>query len=373
MRRARYLAPWQREDLPLEVEGLDELRAEALVALRGKPAIYHCISRVVNREKVLMSEEKEQFVHLMRLYERFCRVRVLSFVVMSNHFHILLEVPARPAERMTDEQLLQHLGRLYSGAQVKQIRWELEHYRELGAEEAAEALRDRFLRRMYDLSAYMKIVKQRFTQWFNRKHARSGTLWEERFKSTLVEDGHAARVVAAYIDLNPLRARLVRDPKDYRWCGYGEAVTGKKSAREGLQRVMFEKFSTVSSEKLAAQRVANWGELAREYRQVLFLDGRPPQPEKEGGTRKRGVRTFSEKQVKQVLDSGGKLTEWEMLRCRARYVADGMVLGTRNFLNNNFHLTAKWFSDGRRDGARKIRGVETDLCTMRDLQRRPLG
>ena len=71
---------------------------------------------------------------------------------------------------------------------------------------------------MSDLSAYMKIVKQRFTQWFNKKHARRGTLWEDRFKSTLVEDGHAARVVAGYIDLNPVRAALVRDPKDYRWC-----------------------------------------------------------------------------------------------------------------------------------------------------------
>ena len=264
MRRARYLAPWQGEDLPLELEGMDELSAEALAALRGKPTIYHCISRVVNRDFVLGEEEKEHFVHLMRLYERFCRVRVLSFVVMSNHFHLLLEVPARPEQRMSDQELLKHLGGLHSKAHVKQIRWELEHYRSLGAEEAAESLRERFLCRMSDLSAYMKIVKQRFTQWFNKKHARRGTLWEDRFKSTLVEDGHAARVVAGYIDLNPVRAALVRDPKDYRWCSYGEAVAGKKAAREGLQWVLFEKFSAVSSEMLAAKRVAKWAPLHRE-------------------------------------------------------------------------------------------------------------
>ena len=78
---------------------MDELSAEALAALRGKPTIYHCISRVVNRDFVLGEEEKEHFVHLMRLCERFCRVRVLSFVVMSNHFHLLLEVPARPEQK----------------------------------------------------------------------------------------------------------------------------------------------------------------------------------------------------------------------------------------------------------------------------------
>jgi REP element-mobilizing transposase RayT len=243
---------------------MDELSAEALAALRGKPTIYHCISRVVNRDFVLGEEEKEHFVHLMRLYERFCRVRVLSFVVMSNHFHLLLEVPARPEQRMSDQELLKHLGGLHSKAHVKQIRWELEHYRSLGAEEAAESLRERFLCRMSDLSAYMKIVKQRFTQWFNKKHARRGTLWEDRFKSTLVEDGHAARVVAGYIDLNPVRAALVRDPKDYRWCSYGEAVAGTKAAREGLQWVPFEKFSAVSSEMLAAKRVAKWAPLHRE-------------------------------------------------------------------------------------------------------------
>jgi hypothetical protein len=367
------LAPWQREDLAREVEAMDELSAEALAALRGKPAIYHCVTRVVNREFVLGEEEKEHFVSLMRLYERFCRVRVLTFVVMSNHFHLLLEVPARPEERWSDEDLLAHLGILYSTAEVKKIRAELEHFRDLGAEDAAEALREKHLGRMYDLSAYMKIVKQRFTQWFNGRRARKGTLWEERFKSTWVEDGHAARVVAAYIDLNAVRAGLVRDPTDYRWCGYGEAVAGRMPARAGLQRVVFEKFSTLTSEARAAQMAKGWREVGRAYRQFLFLDGRAPQPEKEGGTRRKGVKTFSEKQVQSVLKAGGKLSELEMLRCRARYVADGLVFGTRSFLNATFRLTPEWFSAGRKDGARKIRGVETELCTMRDLQRRALG
>ncbi len=323
----------------------------------------------------LGKEGREHFVWLMRLYERFCRVRVLSFVVMSNHFHLLLEVPAQPEKKMTDEQLLRHLGCLYTRAEVKKIGWELEHFRALGAggEEGAEALREKYFCRMYDLSAYMKIVKQRFTQWFNTKHARKGTLWEARFKSTLVEDGHAARVVAAYIDLNPVRAGLVEDPKDYRWCGYGEAVAGIKAARDGLQRVLFEKFSTLTNEQRAAKLVAKWRKVGREYRKMLFLGGRAPQGEREGGTYRKGVRTLSEEKVQKVLGAGGKLSEWEMLRCRARYVADGMVFGTRNFVNHTFRLTPQFFSVGRQDGARRIRGVETELCTMRDLQRTPLG
>ena len=50
---------------------------------------------------------------------------------------------------------------------------------------------------------------QRFTQWFNGTHKRTGTLWEDRFKSVIVEDGIAAKTMAAYIDLNPMRAGMV--------------------------------------------------------------------------------------------------------------------------------------------------------------------
>jgi REP element-mobilizing transposase RayT len=388
MRKRRYLAPWQRVDL---VEagageggsadgkaggGPRELSAEDLLALRGKPALYHCISRVVNRDKVLGPEEKERFVQLLRLYERFCRVHVLAFCVMSNHFHLLLEVPARPEGRMSDEELLDHLALLYGKAQLKKIRWELEHYRAQGNDQAAEALKDKFFARMYDLSAFMKVVKQRFTQFFNKKHGRKGTLWEDRFKSVLVEDGHAARVVAAYIDLNPLRAGLVRDPREYRWCSYGEAVAGRAAARAGLQRVMFEQRSGVTSVDRAARETGDWRRVARAYREMLFRDGGASRGEKEGGTRKQGVRTFSEEEVAEVLRSGGRLSEGEMLRCRVRYLADGMVLGSRAFLERVFRLSraeAGRFPATRRSGARRIRGVETELCTMRDLQVRTLS
>ena len=62
----------------------------------------------------------------------------------------------------------------------------------------------------------MKTLPQRFTRWFNRTHQRSGTLWEERYKSVIVESGIAARTMAASIDLNPVRAGMVSDPAEYR-------------------------------------------------------------------------------------------------------------------------------------------------------------
>ena len=70
-----------------------------------------------------------------------------------------------------------------------------------------------------------------------------GTLWEDRFHSVIVQSGLTSRTMAAYIDLNPVRAGMVSMPEDYKWCSYGEAMrpkatVGRKKAREGLCRVL---------------------------------------------------------------------------------------------------------------------------------------
>ena len=87
----------------------------------------------------------------------------------------------------------------------------------------------------------------------------------------LVEDGHAARTMAAYIDLNPVRAGMVDDPKDYRWCSYAEAVVAKKQSREGLQRVMFEAGRAAGGELLAAAELISWRKASYHYHQILYL------------------------------------------------------------------------------------------------------
>jgi putative transposase len=96
---------------------------------------------------------------------------------------------------------------------------------------ASQLIRKRFC----DLSCFVKELKERFSRWFNKHHERRGTLWMERFKSVLVEDGEALRTMALSIDLNPVRAGLAKDPKDYRWTGYGEATGGNKRARRALR------------------------------------------------------------------------------------------------------------------------------------------
>jgi putative transposase len=211
--------------------------------------IYHCISRVVERRMHFGPDEKEQLRTFMRMYEKFSGNRVLAYCFMSNHIHVLLEVTPMPVGGLSDAELLSRLRAIQNEAEVFEVARELREARAAVAagrgEEAVLVgqIHDRFTYRMHDLSQFMKGFLRRYSQWHNRRHKRKGHLWEERFKSVIVEDGLAARTMAAYIDLNPVRAQMVENPEDYRWSSYGEAIGGGprgngKRAREGLVRAL---------------------------------------------------------------------------------------------------------------------------------------
>lgn len=69
-------------------------------------------------------------------------------------------------------------------------------------------------------SIMMQRLGQRYVQYFNRRHARTGTLWEGRFRSCLVLDDRYFLACQRYIELNPVRAKLVAEPADYPWSSY---------------------------------------------------------------------------------------------------------------------------------------------------------
>ncbi len=221
-------------------------------------AIYHCVSRVVDRRFIFKDEEKAQFLLFLRRYERFCRVRILAYCLMDNHFHLLVRVSGRPEVRPALADLMAHvretLGNTIATHYQQRIDfWVQQLSGESGQAEGAEVflppgedlvayaqaqlekVAQDIWQRMYDLSRFILSVKQRFSHWFNQKTDRKGTLWEDRFQAVLVQPGPAVAELAAYIDLNPVRAGLVRDAKDYPWCQYGAAVAGDGIAQQTLE------------------------------------------------------------------------------------------------------------------------------------------
>lgn len=77
------------------------------------------------------------------------------------------------------------------------------------------------------ISTMMQAIGRHYVRYFNRKYQRSGTLWEGRFKSCLVQSNVYFLQCQRYIELNPVRAGMVEDPAHYVWSSYQCSALGK--------------------------------------------------------------------------------------------------------------------------------------------------
>ena len=205
--------------------------------LRAKVAgaYYHATSRCAFQTFAFEAASKEMFVKIMRRAEEFSGVRVADYCVMDNHFHILVKVPRR--EEVDDAELDRRVAVLYGEVKAAAI---FRRWKDLADAEGGDAVvrreRDLLRARMYDISGFMKTLKQRFSLWYTTHHGNlEGSIWQGRFHSMLVENSACAlSAVSAYIDRNPVRAGIAADAKDYAWSGYGAACRGDARAREGI-------------------------------------------------------------------------------------------------------------------------------------------
>jgi REP element-mobilizing transposase RayT len=291
------------------------------------------MSRTVNSERCLDDSAKEIFRKQMWQIADYCGVDVLTYAVMSNHFHVLVRVPLKTG--VTDDELLRRYQLLhpkptkYQDARIEVIR---EQLKEGGSN--ADTWRKQQIALMGDVSQFMKLLKQRFAIWFNHDHSRHGPVWSERFRSVLVEGrGNVLSTMAAYIDLNPVRAGLVADPKDYRFCGYAEAVNGRKAAQAGVIAIVDDPNNQT------------WSGTHNLYRKRLFGSG---------AVGRAGKAAITRAAMEKVIAENGTLPLSTVLRCRVKYFSEGAVFGCKAFV-------AKHLATYRRlTGLRK----QTPVCLL---------
>jgi hypothetical protein len=180
--------------------------------------------------------------------------------------------------------------------------------------------------------------------------------------------------MSAYIDLNPVRAGMVNDPGDYRWCGYAEAMAGKALAIEGLVKVTGWTAERVHGRTLGApepleterQRRRRQLEALVRYRRLLGIAGRP-RVDENGRVVRRGL---SERTMARLEGEGGIRTE--LLMRRVRHLTDGVILGSRGFIDGWFERNRNWFGgssrEQRKTGARPIGKEWRELYNLRQLR-----
>lgn len=139
----------------------------------------HIVQRGINREPCFFADEDYQcYLHWLDEAARDCRCAIHAYVLMTNHVHLLLT----PAVLGAPSRLMQSLGR-------------------------------------------------RYVQYANRTYRRSGSLWEGRYKSSVVQAESYLLACMRYIELNPVRAAMVADPDGYRWSIYRANGLSQPDAR----------------------------------------------------------------------------------------------------------------------------------------------
>jgi putative transposase len=211
--------------------------------------------------------------------------------------------------------------------------------------------------KLSSLSEFVKEIKQSFSRYYNKKHHRRGTLWGERFKSLIVENGETLINCLAYIDLNPLRAGLVDRPEDYRWNSLGYHIqTGNKdnflSLDFGLLEFGLGEIRSGVTSEMHWASILDVEERMKRYRRYVYEAGALGHPGKEQ------ARVIDKDLVEHERGKNYKVSRADRFRYRTRYFADSGIIGTKEFVSSNYQRFKDFFMSKREKIPKPVAGLD---------------
>lgn len=185
--------------------------------------VYHCFSRCVRRAWLCGKDKQSGRNHehrkawlqeLLELAATYFVIDMLSFSILSNHFHVILR--NRPDRR--DELSPEEIARRWLMVYPKR-RDDAGNAREPTTKEIEKITSDvarveTLRKRLGNISWLMAVVKQRMSRRSNIEEKTDGAFWEKRFEMRKLESENAVLACSVYVDLNPIRAGLARTPED---------------------------------------------------------------------------------------------------------------------------------------------------------------
>jgi REP element-mobilizing transposase RayT len=193
---------------------------KAQVSLDATP-YYHCVSRCVRRAYLCGSDafSSKDYEHRRGWIEQrmaelaaVFSIDICAYAVMSNHYHVVLHVDREQALSWTDTEVAARWGELFS---VHPLVEQSLHGIELSQAEQRLVLELLAIwrERLMDISWYMRCLNESIARQANREDGCSGRFWEGRFKSQALLDEQALAACLAYVDLNPVRAKMADTPE----------------------------------------------------------------------------------------------------------------------------------------------------------------
>jgi len=208
---------------------------------------YHCISRCVRRaflcgdDKVTGKsyEHRRQWVEdkLLELAQVFC-IDVCAYAVMSNHTHVVLYVDDAKANRLNDKAILIRWHKLFKGTLLSQ-----KYLQGDKLDKAQQFFLNRtiadYRERLADISWFMRVLNEDIARKANKEDNCTGRFWEGRFKSQALLDEAAVAACMAYVDLNPIRAKMAKTPEDSNHTSVQKRIKAAKKAKQPKQLIRF--------------------------------------------------------------------------------------------------------------------------------------
>jgi len=296
--------------------------------IKGEKAIYHVISRTALQGLPMEACHKDYLFNLIRMLGRIYFAEVFGVTIMGNHFHLLVRM--LPGDGVRDDDIVSRFDELYHGKRVL-MPGQIEYYR----------------RKWENLSEFVKDIKQTFTKYYNKVTGRKGYFWSDRYKSLIVQHGEPLIHCLAYIDLNPVRAGIVKRPEHYRWSGF--AYHFQRGNADGFLSLDFgsEEFNVVDNK-----------EKIRRYRRYVY----------EAGAVHREKSAFIDSHtMDKERKRGYEMQRYERFQLRTRFFTESGILGSKEFVESHFRLFKHVFKTDNDRKAMKIKGLQ-GIYSMKRLE-----
>ena len=301
----------------------DAMPRTSRMIIQKETAVYHIMSRTALDGFPLDAVEKDFLLDLIKRFSTLYFTEILGFCLMGNHFHLLVEII--PESHFSDSEVKKRLEQFYGEEKATIGEGQLPFFRE----------------KLSNLSEFVRDIKVNFTRFYNRRHGRKGYFWGDRFKSVIVEKGETLINCLAYIDLNPIRAGIVEKPEEYRWSSLGYHV--QTNNKDNLLSTDFGlKEFNVKSEK----------ERVRVYRKYVYETG-AIQP-----SDRQYAKSIEEKIIAKERKKAFEISRTDRFLYRTRYFTDSGIIGSREFVYDNYQRFKHLFQSKKDKKPKAVRGLD---------------
>ena len=291
------------------------------MVIDDETTVYHVMSRTALDGFPLGAIEKDFMLDLVKRYSELYFVEILGICIMGNHFHLL--VKTLPGYKFSNQEIKKRYVNFYGDDRV-----------------FTDGLIPSLRAKLSSLSEFVREIKVGFARYYNKRHNRRGYFWGERFKSVIVDKGETLVNCLAYIDLNPLRAGIVKQPEDYRWNSLGYHV--QTNNKDNFLSTDFG---------LKEFNVKNEKERIRRYRRYLYEAGAINRPEK------GNIKVIGNRILEKERKRGFELSRSDRFRYRTRYFTDSGVIGSKDFVSKTYMRFKHHFNSKNEKQPKPVKGL----------------